>query len=95
MKADNNVVYKYSLQPFRSSRQEVRMPMGAEILDAQFQDGQFVFWASIWDGYELRDVKENRHFVILYTGEVTKHRIRQHLATLQMHGLVYHIFEID
>ena len=95
MKADNNVVYKYSLKPFRSTRQLVRMPMGAEILDAQFQDGQFVMWASLYDSYEQRNLKEDRAFVILYTGEVTKHRIRQHLATLQMHGLVYHIFEID
>lgn len=90
----NNVVFKYTLKPVKSASQVVRMPMGAEVLDAQLQDGNFVIWASVFDGYEKKNLKEDRHFVILFTGESTNYALKEHIATLQIHGLVYHIFEI-
>lgn len=90
----NNIVYKYPLKPIRGQIQSVRIPMTADVLDAQFQDGNFVLWASVSDEYESKEIKENRWFIILFTGEKTRECLKEHIATLQLHGLVYHIFEV-
>lgn len=86
----NKVVYKYFLQ--RVIDQTIQMPVGAEILDIQWQGESIAIWAKVdavnaWTGL--------RRFVIVMTGEPFfddgSYVYRKTLQTPD--GLVVHLFE--
>lgn len=88
-------VYKYPMADQGTS--EVSLPVGAKILDFQFQNNgfagdQLVLWAVVNTepvGYKVRK------FRILATGQAYDFKDRKYKKTLQDRaGLVWHIFEI-
>jgi len=88
-------IWKYSL--LIESLQPVTMPIGAEILDIQFQHGTLQMWALVNPDKE----RMHRMIEIIGTGHTapdltTQGKKRIHLATVQDLGgsLVWHVFEI-
>ena len=95
-----NIIYKYKLlKGFEV--QEIKLPLGSEILDFQVQRDDIVFWAII---NKENPYSEIRKFRILMTGQdfeyktsimpsVRFHGKLEHRKTLQIDGLTLHIFE--
>jgi len=84
-------IWKYPLE-FQDV-QTIRMPIGAEILTVQIQDGKPCLWAVV----DVDDkVLTEPRFIIMYgTGhsmEVSS-LDRKYIATFQIWELVYHVFE--
>lgn len=73
---------------------DVAMPAGARVLDAQMQDGkQLVVWALV-DDYQPPLVV--RRFHVVMTGEPLTDRGHVHVATVQpVPGMVLHVFECE
>lgn len=71
--------------------QKVEMPMGAEILSAQMQNGDLCLWALV----SPANNKELRTIEIHGTGNYVEPADRKFIGTAQMAGgaLVWHVFE--
>lgn len=68
----------------------VRMPIGAEILSVQVQDGQPVIWALVDSDAET----ETRMFRVVATGQHFAPRPEdRYVGTMQLGQLVFHIFD--
>ena len=65
------------------------MPEGASILSIQEQHGRITLWAKCPPG----DSVEHRHFFIAGTGWDLPDGVLIFLETVQIEGLVWHIFE--
>lgn len=73
----------------------ILMPVGAEILSVQLQNGNVVVWAVVQTDAAL----EKRNFQFFYTGEEIftppAQSVRRFLATIQLSdGIVLHAFEV-
>lgn len=81
-----HTIYKYNLKITDS--QILVMPQKAKILSVQDQNGALCLWAIV-DTYN-----ETRPYVIeIYgTGHPFPYETRIHISTVQMNGLVWHIF---
>ena len=83
-------IWKFVIQP--GLRQEIAMPTGALILDAQLQNGECCLWA-LCDPVVPR--REIRRFSIYTTGESLPEDPGKYVATFQVAGgLVFHVFEV-
>ena len=87
-----HVVYKY---PFCISDVfSLSLPVGAQILSVQLQEGIPTLWARVNTSLSI----ELREFVVVGTGreipEVGDDQVLAFIATLQIYGFVWHVFEV-
>lgn len=85
-------IWKYEL--LIADHQEIRMPMGAEVLSAQMQGGTLCIWALV----DPEASKVMRTFEVFGTGHPVDNSaptMRQYISTFQLQGgtLVFHLFE--
>lgn len=84
-------IFKYDLKI--ADYQEIKMPIGAEVLSVQLQDGDLKIWAIVDPEKEV----EVRHFEIYGTGhELSNNGPRKFLGTVQQNTymcMVWHVFE--
>lgn len=81
-------IYKYELE--QTAYQEIAMPAGARILDAQMQGNTLVLWALV---DPVVAIGVARSIEIYMTGELTP-ADRKYIATVQRNdGIVIHIME--
>lgn len=83
-----NEIYKYSLDVCLGDNR-ILMPRGAEILTAQAQHGLITLWARVFP----EAPKEYRSIYVIYTGQPFPYVERRYIATVQLFGYVYHVFE--
>lgn len=95
-------IYKYALKfEYQNSalgklavwdnEQTLDLPVGANPLSAQFQNGALCLWAEV---NENETETEKIHFEIVGTGHPLSDSIKRHLGTVQDGNLVFHIFEV-
>lgn len=86
-------IYKYPVDP--DSNMPILLPMGAYILSAGIQNGEFMIWVRVDPSEKVHD----EHFVRIYgTGHTlskkhTSRSIPRFLNTIHDRGLVFHAFE--
>jgi hypothetical protein len=80
-------IWKYPLNGIISN---VEIPMDAEILTVQLQNGQPTIWALVNPKNEL----ESRNFTIVGTGNPFDDTNHQYIGTFQIEPFVWHLFEI-
>lgn len=80
-------VLKYKIMPRPSVTQTLPLPLGAQILDVQEQNGGLVLWALLDPG----NPPEDRKIYLAFTGD-TIPTATEYLTTVQFEGLVYHVF---
>lgn len=81
-------IYKYPLKI--TDRQAVNMPLGAQMLSVQMQNGVPCLWALVDEDAVCAD-----HVLAMYgTGHPVDSLQKKFVATFQMpeHGLVWHVF---
>jgi hypothetical protein len=76
-------VYKYTVTP------SVEMPIGAQILDIQKQNGLITMWALVDPNASM----EYRRFEVVGTGWSVGDGLR-HIKTSQDGEFVWHVFEV-
>jgi hypothetical protein len=69
------------------------MPLDAEILTVQLQDGQ-MFNACIWAKVNPENELEKRQFVVIGTGHSFDDTNHKYIGTYQEGFFVWHVFEI-
>lgn len=85
-----NNIFKYELKI--EGQQVITMPENAEILTVQQQNGKLILWAIV-----MTSAKPEKYLIEIYgtghpfpsTGEK-----RKYISTVQMDGLVWHIFKV-
>jgi len=83
-----NRIYKYSLGTM-SGRITVAMHPVVNILSVGEQSGELIIWAEV----EAGKPTETQYFAIAWTGwEPPDNSI--YIGTVQMNGLVYHIYDL-
>ena len=84
-------IWKYPLEI--QDDQTIRIPIGAEILTAQLQDGNLCLWAVV--DADSKALTEPRFIQIYGTGHsmVGTSLDRKYIATIQIGWAVYHVFE--
>ena len=80
-------IWKYPLE--LKDSQAIKMPIGAEILSVDNQDGQLCLWARV----DEERTKEYREIVILGTGNPIEEEPSEFIGTLIVDSYVWHIFE--
>ena len=85
-------IYKYELEI--TDNQNILLPIGAQILTVQNQNGKACLWALVDPNKET----EARHIEIFGMGQPVLSDMgtsREYISTFQMHGgqLVFHVFE--
>lgn len=87
----SNAIWKYTLTPDCT----LKMPVGAEVLTVQVQDGELRLWALV----NPNVVRVDRRFVVYGTGHdiKTSEFDQRYIGTVQMNNgyLVLHVFEED
>jgi len=68
------------------------MPVGAEVLSVQVQNGTPMIWATVDDGL----MRERRMFAVRGTGHYMSETESRFVGTFQLPelGLVFHLFEV-
>ena len=86
------IIWKFNLNILATS-QTIRMPIGAEILTVQIQDGKPCLWAEV-DG-DGKVLTEPRFIQVYETGQamIGMSWDRKYIATIQIGQTVYHVFE--
>lgn len=88
-----NVVYKYPIVLEEGECFDLKLPLGAIILDVQLQNGSPVLWAL----HDVSDSEEVRHIYAVWTGKpfaiIDDTRVLHIKTLIDSHGLVWHIFE--
>lgn len=81
-------IYKYNINLQGSS---LILPKGAKILSAQAQSCSLCLWAEI----DTNADREERFFEVYGTGHqiIDNHGKRKFIATVQIEGFVWHVFE--
>jgi len=86
------IIYKYPLEV--QEKQSVELPANSKILSAQFQGGDLYLWALV---NKDPGASVQEHIVEIYgTGQDITYDLgvrRNHIATVQSQGFVWHIFE--
>ena len=84
-------IWKYPLE--FEDVQTIQMPIGAEILTVQIQDGKPCLWAEV--DADDKVSAEPRFIQIFGTGQYNMGMSwdRKYIATFQIMKLVYHVFE--
>lgn len=85
-------IWKFELET--TDNQEIKMPVGAEILTVQVQGETLCLWALVDPSAE----KETRHFEMIGTGHPINYNTgvsRVYIGSYQLLGgeLVFHVFE--
>jgi hypothetical protein len=80
-------IHKYVLD--LAEDQDVVMPAGAVVLDAQMQSGALCIWAEV----DTANPNERRVFWILGTGKERPLPAARHIATVQSGVWVWHVYE--
>jgi len=80
-------IYKYPIHEFGT--QTIVMPVGAQILDVQMQNGNPQIWAMVEEPKEV----ENREFTLVGTGSPIMEEDLTYIATFQVGVFVWHLFE--
>jgi hypothetical protein len=83
-------IWKYTLNGMVN---DIQMPMDAEILTVQLQDGQ-MFNACIWAKVKPENELEKRQFVVIGTGHSFDDTNHKYIGTYQEGFFVWHVFEI-
>ncbi len=83
----STVIYKYPLRI--TDFQSISVPEGAQILDVQVQNGQIQLWALVDDINLFR----SRTIRIIGTGNTIYPQPGTYIATVQLNGFVWHIFD--
>ncbi len=78
-------VWKF-LVPWAGSTE---MPLGAEILSVQYQDGNICMWAEV----ETTMPNIDRHFSIIGTGGEVPGFGAKHIGTVQEGWAVWHVYD--
>ena len=81
------MIYKYEL-PF-TDESIIRLPLAAQVLNAQFQGSRLQLWALV----RLPAAEEERRFYIMGTGQDFTGREGRYVSTVQDGIFVWHIFE--
>lgn len=82
-----NTIWKYILE--LKDIQDVKMPFGANVLNAQLQDGKITLWAKV----QSFNSPEPRRFIINGTGHELNDEGDIYIGTVQQLPFVWHIFE--
>ena len=86
------VIYKYQLAV--QEVQELELPANSKILSVQFQGEQLYLWAMV---NKESGAVIHKHTIEIYgTGQDITYDLgvrRNHIATVQSQGFVWHIFE--
>ncbi|KKK55372.1 hypothetical protein LCGC14_3075200 [marine sediment metagenome] len=84
------IIYKYNV-PIEVSFFDLALPLGAEILAFQTQDGLPKLWVLVDPEY-IHEV--TRHFTIRGTGDFFDYKkADSYIGTIQMSSYVWHLFE--
>jgi hypothetical protein len=83
-------IWKYTLNGMVN---DIQMPLDAEILTVQLQDGQ-MFNACIWAKVNPENELEKRQFVVIGTGHSFDDTNHKYIGTYQEGFFVWHVFEI-
>jgi len=85
-------IWKFDLNIFADS-QAIRMPIGAEILTVQTQDGKPCLWAVV--DADSKALTEQRFIQVYETGQamIGIGLDRKYIATIQLGRTVYNVFE--
>ncbi len=88
----SRIIYKFTLELVHY--QSISMPELYQVLDVQVQDGKICLWALV-DEPLVGDRLETRSFYVYGTGDyVPWAGKQQHIGTVQMDELVFHIFMV-
>jgi hypothetical protein len=83
-------IHKYPVHPTEAL--VISMPIGAEILCFQMQNG----WPFIWAIVNTKNQTEDRKFSFVVTGEnISDLNIKSYIGTVQKDLFVFHLFEIN
>lgn len=82
-------IYKYPLTS-QDSQVDIQMPIGAEILHVDIQNGVPCLWVKV----NPRGTPERRRFRIVATGEPFQDDRLKYLKTFQDPPYVWHVFEV-
>ena len=87
-------IWKFDFNILATS-QTIRMPIGAEILTVQIQDGKPYLWAEIDADDKVLAEPEPRYIQVYETGQamIGMSLDRKYIATIQIGQTVYHVFE--
>ena len=82
-------IWKFNLQTI--DKQVIEMPVGAELLTVQIQNGEPCLWARV----DTNEMLEQRQIAIHGTGQELPDTTRKYIGTYQMVGgrLIFHVFE--
>ena len=82
-------IWKFNLQTI--DKQVIEMPVGAELLTVQIQNGEPCLWARV----DNNEMLEQRQIAIHGTGHELPDTTRKYIGTYQMAGggLIFHVFE--
>ena len=80
-------IYKYKL--LLDDVQTVEMPVGANILSAQMQNGELCLWAEVDD----EKPTEYRSIWIYGTGHLMDDALVRYISTVQDRSFVWHVYE--
>jgi len=82
-------IWKFALQTI--DKQEIKMPVGAEILTVDIQNGKPCLWARV----DTEELIETRQIAIHGTGHELPGSTRKYIGTYQLAGgtLIFHVFE--
>jgi len=83
-----SIVYKYKLERLES--QFLEIPVVADILSVQIQNGDICLWALV----DLELGVENKEIIIVGTGMTINCNVN-HIGTVQEDSFVWHVFERD
>ena len=81
-------IYKYTIPTIGQSR--LNLPRNANILSVQNQHDKITLWALV----DTSEPNETRFFEVYGTGQPCPYADRQqYIGTVQIAGLVWHVFE--
>ncbi len=89
-----SIIYKYQLErSLKTVVQGITVPMEAEFLDVQVQDGIITLWYRIPLNY--LETSDFRTILCVWTGEMYDSKPEdKYLGTVGINSLIYHIFDI-
>ena len=83
-----DTIWKFTLSA--GARTILEMPIGAQVLDIQFQGQSLQLWALV----DPDAKRERREFLIYGTGHPIAGYAGTYIATVQMPPFVWHVFDL-